>query len=307
MATKNASKSTIRKTADNIKKQTKNINNSAIELTDSLVEGSIASGAKWQNIFAKAMKNGTTLFGKQQDLVLDTLEAVKGQYIDGGMRFVKLVEMDKINFTKASKAIKETLDLDTVLKTATKTVKNVLGASPKAKKAIKATASKVAKKATSKKVSIESLLEDKKTTVKKVAKPTAKKAVKKVAKKTTKTVAKAKKVVKPTAKKVTAKKASVKKVVKPTAKRATGKVTKNDLKAIEGIGPKIEGLLNKAGILTYKQLSTTKVQDLKNILTAAGPRYKMHNPTTWKKQARLAASAKWDALIELQATLKGGK
>lgn len=319
MATKKASKSTIRKTADNIKKQTKNINDSAIELTDSLVEGSIASGAKWQSIFAKAMKNGTTLFGKQQDLVLDTLEAVKGQYVEGGMRFVKLIEMDRINFKKASKAIKETLDLDVVLKTATKTVKNVLGATPKAKKSIAGTASKVAKKAKSKKVSIDSLMEETNNATKKVAKRVVKKATKPVAKAkkaTKKVVAKkatvkkvaVKSVAKPVTKKVAkVKKASVKKVVKPTAKRATAKVAKSDLKVIEGIGPKIEGLLNAAGIITYKQLSMTKVQDLKNILTAAGPRYQMHNPTTWKKQARLAASAKWNELIELQATLKGGK
>lgn len=300
MATKKASKSRIRKTADNIKKQTKTINDSAIELTDSLVEGSIANGAKWQTIFAKAMKNGTSLFGKQQDLVLDTLEAVKGQYVEGGMRFVKLVEMDKINFGKAKKAIKETLDLDVVLKTATKTVKSVLGATPKAKKAIKETASTVAKKAKSKKVSIESLMEK--------TNDTATKTVKTVAKaKKAKRATGIKKVKVKTISKAGSKRATIKKVVKPSAKSVRAKIAKSDLKVIEGVGPKIEGLLNAAGILSYKQLSTTKVQDLKDILSAAGPRYKMHNPSTWKKQARLAATAKWDELKALQATLKGGK
>ncbi len=82
---------------------------------------------------------------------------------------------------------------------------------------------------------------------------------------------------------------------------------KDDLKKIEGIGPKIEGLLNEAGIHTFAQLSSSKVQDLEKVLNDAGPRYKMHDPKTWPKQGELAAAGKWDELQEYQDFLQGGK
>ena len=62
-----------------------------------------------------------------------------------------------------------------------------------------------------------------------------------------------------------------------------------------------------AGITTFEGLATTKKSQLKEILEAAGPRYKMHDPTTWTKQAKLAAADKWDELDKLQQELKDGK
>ena len=81
----------------------------------------------------------------------------------------------------------------------------------------------------------------------------------------------------------------------------------DDLKKVEGIGPKIEGLLNKAGILTWKQLSQTEIADIKAILEAAGKRYQMHDPTTWPQQAGMAADGEWEALKKWQDELDGGK
>jgi len=83
--------------------------------------------------------------------------------------------------------------------------------------------------------------------------------------------------------------------------------TKEDLKVVEGIGPKIEELLNKAGITTYQQLATTEAAAIKEILLAAGNRYKLHNPTTWAQQAELAAAGKWEVLTVWKSRLKGGK
>ena len=83
--------------------------------------------------------------------------------------------------------------------------------------------------------------------------------------------------------------------------------TRESLRKIEGIGPKIEELLHNAGILTFDQLSKAKVEQLKQILSAAGPRYRMHNPGTWPDQSALAAKGKWDELKTLQIELKGGK
>ncbi len=115
--------------------------------------------------------------------------------------------------------------------------------------------------------------------------------------------------VKPTAKKVTAKKVTTKKATTRTAKKATAKkvVTKNNLRTIEGIGPKIEGLLNAGGIFTFQQLADAPQTTLTAILAAAGPRYKMHKPATWNQQAALAAAGKTVELAKLQDTLKGGK
>lgn len=93
------------------------------------------------------------------------------------------------------------------------------------------------------------------------------------------------------------------KVVKPIAK----KVTADKLTKVEGIGPKIAGLLAKAGIVTFADLARTKVSTLKGILEVAGSRYKMHDPSTWAQQAALAAKGEWAKLEKLQKQLKGGK
>ncbi|RPE00261.1 hypothetical protein EGM88_01930 [Aureibaculum marinum] len=81
---------------------------------------------------------------------------------------------------------------------------------------------------------------------------------------------------------------------------------KDDLTKIEGIGPKIKGLLNDDGIWSFKQLSESTVEKLQKILDDAGPRYRVHNPKTWADQAKLAAQDKWDELKKWQNELKGG-
>jgi len=145
---------------------------------------------------------------------------------------------------------------------------------------------------------------------------------KKAAKKTTAKKSSTKKAVtkRATAKKVTAKKATPKKATAKTTRKVTRKVTrkpavkkvtrssaKDDLKKIEGIGPKIAEHLNKGGIRTFADLSKAKQATLKGILAAAGPRYKMHNPGSWPKQAKLAAKGNWNALKVLQDKLNGGR
>ena len=80
----------------------------------------------------------------------------------------------------------------------------------------------------------------------------------------------------------------------------------NDLTIVEGIGPKIKELLNGAGIVSWNKLSQTDPADIKNILSEAGPRYQMHNPSSWPKQAKLAAEGQWEELEKLQDHLEGG-
>jgi predicted flap endonuclease-1-like 5' DNA nuclease len=81
----------------------------------------------------------------------------------------------------------------------------------------------------------------------------------------------------------------------------------DDLKIVEGIGPKIADLLNDKGIKTWKQLSETSPERLKEILDAAGPNFQIHDPGTWPAQARLADQGKWEELKTLQDELSGGK
>jgi predicted flap endonuclease-1-like 5' DNA nuclease len=83
-------------------------------------------------------------------------------------------------------------------------------------------------------------------------------------------------------------------------------VEPDDLKLIEGIGPKISSLLQAAGITTFAHLASTDVKRLKQIIAEAGLTA-LADPTTWPEQATLAAAGKWDALEKLQAELRGGR
>ena len=98
----------------------KNIAESALQVSDNLVEGSLATGAKWQKISAKLMKEGTVLFGKQQDLTLSTLEEVKDLVVAGNKRFKKLVN---IELPKAKKTAKVGKSVEVVKADAVKSSK----------------------------------------------------------------------------------------------------------------------------------------------------------------------------------------
>ncbi len=81
----------------------------------------------------------------------------------------------------------------------------------------------------------------------------------------------------------------------------------DDLTKIEGIGPKIAELMKAENINTFADLANTDVDKLKEILAAAGGRYKSHDPSTWPQQAKLAAEGNWDELKKLQDELDGGR
>ncbi|MDB2606862.1 hypothetical protein N9Y48_03680 [Zobellia sp.] len=98
-----------------------------------------------------------------------------------------------------------------------------------------------------------------------------------------------------------------KKPVKKAVKKPVAKAKKDDLKKIEGIGPKIASILTEKGIGTFEKLGKTTVKVLEGVLKEAGPRYTMHKPGSWPKQAKLANAGKWDELKKLQDKLNGGK
>lgn len=85
------------------------------------------------------------------------------------------------------------------------------------------------------------------------------------------------------------------------------KYKKEDLTIVEGIGPKISELLHNAGINNWNDLANSTADRIKEILDAAGSRFKLAEPRTWPQQAKLADEGKWNELEDLQDKLDGGK
>ncbi|WP_433811180.1 hypothetical protein [Flavobacterium johnsoniae] len=85
------------------------------------------------------------------------------------------------------------------------------------------------------------------------------------------------------------------------------RIKENDLKIVEGIGPKIEELFKNAGVDTWYKLSKTSVEKCQQILDNGGENFNMHNPETWPAQADYAYKGKWQDLKDWQDVLDGGK
>ncbi len=101
-------------------------------------------------------------------------------------------------------------------------------------------------------------------------------------------------------------------VEKPSSAKASedkGKATKSkgdNLTKIEGIGPKAAEALVNAGVESFAKLAKSKPEKIKEILTEASSRMAHLDPTSWPKQAKMAADGKWDALKEWQDKVKAG-
>jgi predicted flap endonuclease-1-like 5' DNA nuclease len=80
----------------------------------------------------------------------------------------------------------------------------------------------------------------------------------------------------------------------------------DDLKIIEGIGPRISALLNDHGITTFQQLAAAPLERLDEILVLANLR-RIADPGTWAEQASLASTGDFEALSKLQELLKAGR
>jgi predicted flap endonuclease-1-like 5' DNA nuclease len=81
----------------------------------------------------------------------------------------------------------------------------------------------------------------------------------------------------------------------------------DDLIKIEGIGPAIARLLVDNGIYDLGDLAVTPVERLREILDAAGARFRMADPATWPEQASYGARGDWEGMYTLQARLKAGR
>ncbi len=96
------------------------------------------------------------------------------------------------------------------------------------------------------------------------------------------------------------KEAAPKKAAAPKATKAKA----DDLKKVEGIGPKIAQTLNDAGISTFAELAKAKPAKISEIIADVRGN---HVTDTWPAQAKLAAEGKWDELKKWQDELDGGK
>ena len=222
-----------------------------LKSSEQLVDNTLATGEKVQDVMEKALQNGVTILGKQQELTLDTIETIVGQYRNTNDRFKQLIGWNKRVRTIQIPFKKQTQE---VFATAQKMVQEVVDK-----------ADTILPKLPTKKVS------------------TPKSTTKRKAKKTVQTV----------------------KTSKLNKSKKT--VSKKDLTIIEGIGPKIASILQKAGIRSFEQLAKADTTTLKAILSKAGGRYKSYDPSNWAQQAELAAAGKWEVLAVWKKRLKGGK
>ncbi|MFT4847938.1 MAG: large subunit ribosomal protein L21 [Sediminicola sp.] len=91
------------------------------------------------------------------------------------------------------------------------------------------------------------------------------------------------------------------------AEKAAPKSKADDLKKIEGAGPKAAEALVVAGLDTFAKVAKSTPEELSAILTEASSRLSHLVTDTWPEQAQLAADGKWDELKALQDKLDGGK
>jgi predicted flap endonuclease-1-like 5' DNA nuclease len=82
----------------------------------------------------------------------------------------------------------------------------------------------------------------------------------------------------------------------------------DNLTLINGIGKKISSVLIHAGIDTFAKLATTDADEIRKILEKENPSLlRLTNPSTWPEQARIAAASDWEALSNLQNSIKAIK
>ena len=91
------------------------------------------------------------------------------------------------------------------------------------------------------------------------------------------------------------------------ATEALGRIIKiDDLTVVVGIGPAVQRLCEGVGIRTWWDLANTSIDDLRSMLGDAGPRFGMHDPTTWPLQARLLAEGRWAEFHAIEARVAAG-
>ena len=298
MATK--TKKTTKKATKKAKKPSvaKKVNKSLINASIAAINTTVENGEKWQKLASKLIKKSEKIRKQQINMIFDTAEAVKGQFITGTDRMKDLVGIDyelvdkAKDMAKKNPVSKKVVDIveditDKVsdyplvqkAEKATEDLKNVGMAKYKEmKEDVLDQASKIIHIA-------EDKIEEAKADLKKETKKATPK--KRAAKKAKVTRAK-------TTKKVT--KAASKKTV---TKKVTKTTVADDLKLINGIGPKTETIFKNNGIKTFAALAKMKQPAIAKILEKEGAIFSTIQVEIWQKQAEVAVKegleglAKW--------------
>ncbi|MBT3336390.1 MAG: hypothetical protein HN855_12610 [Anaerolineae bacterium] len=92
---------------------------------------------------------------------------------------------------------------------------------------------------------------------------------------------------------------------KKTDAPAEADAAPDDLTKLEGVGPKVSGVLAAAGYTTFAKLVSADADAVSAVLKEAG--LQMMDPAGWIEQADLAAKGDMEALEKLQDELKGGR
>ncbi len=244
----------IKETADNLRAKVKEVNKDFFKVSNEIVEETIVAGEQWQGTFAKALETGVDATNTTQKLALKAVAGMREQYMEGSQRLMQLVGIDAKEITRN---IKETADeaRATVTK-ATATAKE------KATKVIEQTTTEAKQAVAKTKASAQTKVQATKN-INKAAKA-AKKDVAEAAKATTKVVAQATETVKPT-------------------------VERDNLKLLNGVGPKMEEVLNKYGIETFADLAKADAKNLATLLETEDPRYARYDVNAWVKESKKLA------------------
>ncbi len=125
-----------------LKKQATLLNKEMLQASNELVDGSVATAEKWQNLTEKMLKTGLKMLAKQQDLLLTTIETAKGQFDVSTKRFNKLVGVQPKKVKAKVKGILDTdVTIDSIMEAAIAPVKKAT--TPPVKKTVAVQVKKV--------------------------------------------------------------------------------------------------------------------------------------------------------------------
>ena len=148
-----------------LKKQATLLNKEMLQASNELVDGSVATAEKWQNLTEKMLKTGLKMLAKQQYLLIMTIETAKGQFDASTKRFNKLVGNQPKKIKAKAKEILDTdVTIDSIMEAAMAPVKKAVAP---VKKMVAAPAKKVTTASVKKTVA---------APIEKVVTPTVKKA-----------------------------------------------------------------------------------------------------------------------------------
>ncbi len=118
MTTQNLNKNMSISTA--LKNQATVLNTEMLKASNELIDNSVKSIEKWQDLGEKVLKTGVKMFAIQQEATLTTLETLKNQFMVNRKRFNKLVGNTA---KKAEAKIESDLTIDELMEATVKSKK----------------------------------------------------------------------------------------------------------------------------------------------------------------------------------------